>query len=116
MKPLRAMAMTLAWLFLLGTSMPSIAQDISNPDKDKDKPATSPRDFTPPNRLGPRKAITDAPMLAVDKVNDEVQDNELVLGVVVEGEARAYPINMLTGPSREIINDTLGKHAIAATW
>jgi hypothetical protein len=49
-------------------------------------------------------------------VKDEVTDNELVLGVVVNGEARAYPINMLTGPSREIINDTLGGTAIAATW
>jgi hypothetical protein len=45
-----------------------------------------------------------------------VRPNELVLGVVVEGKARAYPINMLTGPRREIINDELGGKAIAATW
>ena len=32
------------------------------------------------------------------------------------GQARAYPINMLTGPSREIINDVLGGVPIAATW
>jgi len=43
-------------------------------------------------------------------------DNELVLGLELNGEARAYPINMLTGPSREIINDTLGGIPIAATW
>ena len=45
-----------------------------------------------------------------------VRDQELVLGVVVGGEARAYPINQLTGPRREIINDRLGGVAIAATW
>ena len=42
--------------------------------------------------------------------------SELVLGVTVGKESRAYPINMLTGPSREILNDTLGGQAIAATW
>ena len=40
----------------------------------------------------------------------------LVLGVTVGEESRAYPINMLTGPSREILNDALGGRAIAATW
>ena len=46
----------------------------------------------------------------------KLEDNELVLGVVVGGSARAYPINMLTRPTREIINDRLGGEAIAATW
>ena len=45
-----------------------------------------------------------------------VRDEELVLGVVVDGAARAYPINTLTGPRREIINDVLGGRSIAATW
>lgn len=63
-----------------------------------------------------RPPIVDAPVISVGEVKDQVNDNELVLGVVVGGEARAYPINMLTGPSREIINDTLGGRAIAATW
>jgi hypothetical protein len=46
----------------------------------------------------------------------KIADNELVIGVEVGGEARAYPINQLTGPSREIINDQLAGIAIAATW
>lgn len=45
-----------------------------------------------------------------------VTDDELVIGVVVNGKARAYPINILTGPRREIINDELGGRSIAATW
>ena len=64
----------------------------------------------------PRRPIVGAPVLAAKDVADQVRDNELVLGVVVGGQPRAYPINMLTGPSREIINDTLGKLPIAATW
>jgi len=39
-----------------------------------------------------------------------------VLAVTVGEQSRAYPINMLTGPEREILNDTLGGRAIAATW
>ncbi len=45
-----------------------------------------------------------------------VNDDELVLGVTVANESRAYPINQLTKPTREIINDTLGDQPIAATW
>ncbi|MBT3268356.1 DUF3179 domain-containing protein [Candidatus Poribacteria bacterium] len=60
--------------------------------------------------------IVDAPYISGRDVDDEVTAKELVIGVVVNGEARAYPINMLTGPSREIINDHLGGVAIAATW
>ena len=52
----------------------------------------------------------------MDEAGRFVKDEELVLGVVVKGEARAYPINMLTSPRREIINDKLGGQAIAATW
>lgn len=63
-----------------------------------------------------RKAITDAPTVKPDEIGDGVTAKELVIGAVVEGKAKAYPINMLTGPSREIINDKLGGRAIAATW
>lgn len=72
--------------------------------------------FNPVRVVPSQSAITDAPVISASEVNKEVYDKELVLGVVVNGEARAYPINMLTGPSREIINDTLGGRAIAASW
>ncbi len=61
--------------------------------------------------------ITDAPFLSVQKADSTVvRDEELVLGVVHKGQARAYPINQLTGPRREIVNDRLGGDPIAATW
>ncbi len=64
----------------------------------------------------PFRAIVDAEFIDADDVTDQVRDNELVLGVVVNDAARAYPINMLCGPTREIVNDVLGKTNIAATW
>jgi len=43
-----------------------------------------------------------------------LQDEELILGVVVEGEARAYPIDILS--LHEIVNDRVGGTAFAVTW
>ena len=86
-------------------------------DEVTDQSDDSSRGFRPVQVVpGPYEAITDAPIVSADEANELLGPAELVLGVVVDGKARAYPINMLTGPSREIINDTLGGRAIAATW
>ena len=61
-------------------------------------------------------AIVEPESVDVVEATRLLSESELVLGVVVGGEPRAYPINMLNGPSREIINDKLGGQAIAATW
>ncbi len=61
-------------------------------------------------------AIKDVPVATAAEAEGKVQGSELVLGIVVGEEARAYPINMLTGPQREIINDVVGQTPIAATW
>lgn len=45
-----------------------------------------------------------------------LEDGELVLGVVINHETRAYPVNYMMGPANEIVNDTLGGKAIAPTW
>ncbi len=66
-----------------------------------------------PNPFPP---ITKFPVVKASETVGKVSDRDLVLGVVVNGAARAYPINVLTGPTREIINDNLGGRAIAATW
>ena len=60
--------------------------------------------------------ITEVPIATAAEADAKLQGSELVLGIVVGDRARAYPINMLTGPQREIINDTLGDVPIAATW
>ena len=74
------------------------------------------REFQPRTLMSPRRAIVEAPFIRAEQVKGQVDSTELVLGVVVEGQARAYPINMLTGPSREIINDRIGQTDFAATW
>ena len=72
-------------------------------------------DYRPQTVLAkPMPAITNPPI--VNATRASVDDNELVLGVEVNGQARAYPINQLPGPKREIINDVLGGTAIAAIW
>src|SRR5687767_13128251 len=43
-------------------------------------------------------------------------NEDLVVGITVNGEPRAYPLNTITRPPREIINDTLGGMAIVVTW
>ena len=62
----------------------------------------------------PLRAITDPKIVTANEAG--ISDNELVIGVEIDGQARAYPINQLTGPTREIINDELAGTAIAATW
>lgn len=73
-------------------------------------------EFRPRKVVNAFPAITKPKIVTVDEAKRFVEANELVLGVVIGDEARAYPINMLTNPTREIINDRLGGRAIAATW
>ena len=79
-------------------------------------PATGSDNFRPRQVVKRFDPITEFPIVAVRDVADKLNPTELVLGVTVGKQSRAYPINMLTGPSREILNDTLDGHAIAATW
>jgi hypothetical protein len=73
-------------------------------------------DFKPVRVVRPFPPITEFPVKPVREVRDALNPSELVLGVTVGKESRAYPINMLTGPEREILNDKVGGKAIAATW
>ncbi len=45
-----------------------------------------------------------------------LQPDELVLGVTIDGVSRAYPLNMMKGPSREVLNDRIGEKDIVVTW
>jgi len=76
----------------------------------------SPESFAPRQVVDAFPPITDIPTLPAKEAAGKIDDNELVLGIELNGQARAYPINMLTGPSREIFNDELGGRPIAATW
>lgn len=67
--------------------------------------------------LLPRDAIPAifAPQfLGPDEAGSEYDASELVIGVEINGDARAYSIPFLSG--REIVNDTVGGQNIAVTW
>ena len=44
----------------------------------------------------------------------ELKDDELILGVTFEGQAKAYPITVLR--SREMVNDELAGIPLLVTW
>ena len=72
--------------------------------------------YQPSQVVKPFPPILNPKHVSAKEGNEKLGPSELVLGVEIDGVARAYPINMLTGPTREIFNDTLGDHPIAATW
>jgi hypothetical protein len=71
--------------------------------------------FDPIRFLERQAPLTNSPVRLAGEIST-LQNDELVLGVFVNGEARAYPLNIITRPPREIINDTLGGTLIAVTW
>jgi hypothetical protein len=48
------------------------------------------------------------------EANDFYDPDELIMGVVFNGDARAYSVPLLS--SHEIVNDTVGGVKIAVTW
>jgi len=67
--------------------------------------------------LLPRDAIAaiDNPrFISAAEANESYSDDELVLGVEFNGDARAYSIPMLS--SHEIVNDTVGGVKISVTY
>jgi hypothetical protein len=58
------------------------------------------------------RPIYDPRFVAADEAG--WRDDTLVLGVALGGEARAYPINVLT--QREIVNDVIGDIPVLASW
>lgn len=66
---------------------------------------------------GPRKggipAIT-KPRIVFTKHDKFIKDTDIVIGVVVKGKARAYPISILNW--HEIVNDFIWGKSITVTW
>lgn len=59
-------------------------------------------------------AIDNPKFYSVEEANQEYADSEQVIGVVFEGEARAYSTGLLS--RHEIVNDNVGGRKIAVTW
>lgn len=80
------------------------------------KIAADPNGFAPMDAAEPQKPITEFEVISKKDADDWLEEDELVIGVVVGESPRAYVINTMTGPQREIYNDTLAGRPIAATW
>jgi hypothetical protein len=50
----------------------------------------------------------------VEAIESPLQPDELVMGVAINGEAKAYPVTVLR--FREMVNDELGGGPILVTW
>ena len=59
-------------------------------------------------------AIFDPDFVSAAEAGAQLDDEDLVIGVSIEGEHRAYGVAHLS--SHEVVNDTLGGRAIAVTW
>lgn len=64
----------------------------------------------------PLPAVTEVPVVPAHAAGDKLADQEFVLGVIVGSEARAYCLNMLADPNRELLNDELGGDPIVIAW
>lgn len=80
------------------------------------RPYAGPKDYSEASaaREGGFPLNVDPEIVTADEV--ELGDDDLVMGLVIRGEARAYPVNYMNGPLNEVVNDNLGGEAIASTW
>jgi hypothetical protein len=60
------------------------------------------------------RAIDDPAFLRGEAAASSMTEDEPVLGVRLDGEARAYPLGFLS--AHEIVNDRFGDVAVAVTW
>lgn len=71
-----------------------------------------PKEFEQILPRGRIAAITHPHFVPAEKA--VIAPNSYVLGVVIDGEARAYSLNLLN--AHEVVNDKIGDHLFAAVW
>lgn len=76
------------------------------------QPKDLPKEYKQILPRGQIAAITQPKFVPADKA--EIADDSWVLGVVIDGQARAYSLNLLNG--HEVVNDQIGEQAFAAVW
>jgi hypothetical protein len=74
-------------------------------------------EFIGERHLFPQPPVTEVPVRSVREAWDLLKPDDLVLGVTVGNEARAYPLNVFEEePARKILNDTLAGQPILASF
>ncbi len=76
------------------------------------QPGDLPREFEQILPRGMIAAITSPKFVPADQA--QISGESWVLGVVIDGQARAYSLNLLN--SHEVVNDQAGDLAFAAVW
>lgn len=104
--------LAVAALLLAAAGLGGSACAQSRRGKLPEPPPDLPPDF---EQLLPRGSIAsvDAPRF-VPAAEADIPDDAWVLGVVLDGQARAYSLNLLN--HHEVINDRIGDTAFAAVW
>ncbi len=69
-------------------------------------PMSRPRDFF--------RVITKPEYFAVDEAGGSMLDDEVVVGLEIDGEYRAYPINYLN--DHELVREEIGGLPLLVTW
>jgi Protein of unknown function (DUF3179) len=64
----------------------------------------------------PFPPIVDFGIASAEEAGSTLADDEYVLGVEIDGQSRAYPLNMMGQPGSEVVNDSLGGRPIAVTF
>jgi hypothetical protein len=98
---------------LLSRSNPEVALGQSKFDTSPVEPRTQP---SVQRRRPPAAPVTHVPVTGAEEIGSLILDQDFVIGIEVEGEARAYPLNMMGRPETELLNDTLGGRPIATTF
>jgi hypothetical protein len=104
-----APAGALAGLLLLAGSLPSPAQErefLPTPHPDL------PQEFKQLIPRGQIVSVDDPQFVPADEA--EILDDAWVLGVAIDGQARAYSLNLLN--EHEVVNDRIGERSFAAVW
>ncbi len=114
----------------VATATPKPTEAVSSPTTEPDPTPTEPSPTEPPAaELAPERDLDIVTLLPPDAIpaidnpiffetTEEADavygEGEYVLGVEIDGDARAYSVPLLS--SHEIVNDTVGGRPIAVTW
>ena len=92
---------------VLATALASAAGSAAN--RAADEPPPGVEQIMPRGRI---EAVFEPQF--VPAAEAEIADDAWVLGVILDGQARAYSLNLLN--SHEVVNDRIGEKSFAAVW
>lgn len=103
-------------IFVFFATRNSIVRNPSGPVLEAGSPAFDPIRADEIQSILPEDAIPAIvnPTYKTVAAASDFRNDEQVIGVVVNGDARAFPLSTLS--AHEIVNDTIGGKPVAVTW